>query len=63
MNELIEAIRKLTDALPDPADREKLAAPLAARDWAGFFAAIADLMAKLAPLLIPLFVATTDETK
>lgn len=63
MQTIIDIIRKATEALPDPADVKASNQKYAARDWAGFFKALADFAAKLLPLLLPLFVATTDETK
>jgi hypothetical protein len=61
MEDLIQLIRKLTTALPDAADVKANPKNYTARDWAGFFAALGDLAKKLIPLLIPLFVATTDD--
>jgi len=61
MERLIAIIEAATAALPT---REAVIAEskeVSARDWAGFFKALADFAAKLLPLLIPLFVATHDQ--
>lgn len=63
MNQIIEIIRKATDALPEPQDVNAVSGTYGARDWASFFAALTAFATKLLPLLLPLFVATTDETK
>lgn len=63
MDKIIEIIRKATDALPDPDEAAASGKKYGARDWASFFAALAAFASKLLPLLLPLFVATTDETK
>ena len=63
MKEIIEIIRKATDALPDPGDVKAAGDKYGARDWAGFFAALAAFATKLLPLLLPLFVATTEDGK
>ena len=63
MEKIVEIIRKATDALPEPQDVKAVSGTYGARDWASFFAALAAFASKLLPLLLPLFVATTDETK
>lgn len=63
MQNIIHIIRNATNALPNADEVKASGEKYSARDWAGFFAAVAAFMAKLLPLLIPLFVATTDESK
>jgi hypothetical protein len=53
----IEAsIRNLADNVPNSPNRD-------ARDWAGFFAALAKLFVEVAPVIIPLFLNKEPETK
>jgi hypothetical protein len=63
MDQIIEIIRKATDALPEPDETTVSGKKYGARDWASFFAALAAFATKLLPLLLPLFVATDGETK
>lgn len=63
MQTIISIIKNATDALPEPEDVKASGQKYSARDWAGFFAAMSAFLTKLMPLLLPLFVATTDEAK
>lgn len=63
MKEIIEIIKRATDALPEPSDVKATGEKYGARDWASFFATIAAFATKLLPLLLPLFVKTTEEGK
>lgn len=58
MDELIQVINELTDALPEPG--KLAAAKPSARDWAAFFAALSAFAAKLLPLILPLFMAEEE---
>lgn len=61
MEHIIDVINAATGSLPTY-DAVVTASPVVrARDWLGFFKALADFMAKMLPLLIPLFIATKDE--
>jgi hypothetical protein len=62
MQEIIAIIKNATDALPDPADVKTSRRAYQARDWAGFFAALAAFAQKLLPLLLPLAMATEPDT-
>lgn len=61
MERIIAAIENATAALPTAAAASGDGQPVTARDWAAFFTALSEFAAKLIPLLIPLFVATTDD--
>jgi len=61
MERLTNIIMQATDALPSPEELAADGKQLSARDWAGFFAAIAAFLAQILPLLIPLFTKTKTE--
>ena len=54
MDQLIQIIKDANDALPDKLPVAANGTPPAARDWAGFFAALAAFATKLLPLIMPL---------
>lgn len=61
MQHIIDVINSATAALPTGATVAAESPKVSARDWMGFFKALADFAAHMIPLLIPLFIATTDE--
>ena len=61
MEHIINIINAATGSLPTSATVMAESPTVSARDWLGFFKALADFMAKMIPLLIPLFIATKDE--
>ena len=61
MKEIIAVIQDATENLPTTAEMARDSTPLEARDWAGFFAALAAFMTKLLPLILPLFAKTKPE--
>jgi hypothetical protein len=61
MEHIIDVINAATANLPTYEAVMGAQEKVKARDWLGFFKALADFMAKMIPLLIPLFIATKDE--
>jgi len=61
MQHLIDVINAATGSLPTSAAVMAESPTVRARDWLGFFKALADFAARMIPLLIPLFIATKDE--
>lgn len=61
MQRLVDIIRTATASLPTGAAVAAESPKVSARDWLAFFQAVADFAARMIPLLIPLFIATTDE--
>jgi len=61
MQRLIDIINTATASLPTAAAVMTESPTVRARDWLGFFRALADFAAHMIPLLIPLFIATKDE--
>ncbi|HUW85010.1 MAG TPA: hypothetical protein VMZ31_19690 [Phycisphaerae bacterium] len=61
MNRLTAILNAMTKALPTPETLASATPSVAARDWAGFFRALADFATKLLPLLLPLFAKKNDQ--
>lgn len=61
MEHIINVINAATGSLPTGTAVAAAQEEVTARDWLGFFKALADFAARLIPLLIPLFIATKDE--
>ncbi len=61
MERIIAIINAATAALPTGAAVAAESPVVTARDWLGFFKALAEFAARMIPLLIPLFIATKDE--
>jgi len=61
MQHIIDIINTATASLPTAAAVAAESPTVTARDWMGFFKALAEFAARMIPLLIPLFVATKDE--
>jgi len=61
MQRLMDIIDTATASLPTAAAVIAENPTVRARDWLGFFRALAEFTARLIPLLIPLFIATKDE--
>jgi hypothetical protein len=61
MQRIIDIINTATASLPTAAAVMAESPKVSARDWLGFFKALADFAARMIPLLIPLFIATTEE--
>jgi len=61
MQRLIDIIEAATAELPTAAAIIAETKTVSARDWLGFFRALAEFAARMIPLLIPIFIATTDE--
>lgn len=61
MQRIIDIINAATAALPTGVAVTAESPTVTARDWLGFFKALADFAARMIPLLIPLFIATTKD--
>jgi len=51
-----EHVNTMAETIPNGADAT-------ARDWAGFFAGLAQLLSTLLPLILPLFTKPSEEKK
>jgi hypothetical protein len=61
MEHIINVINAATGSLPTAAAVMSAQEKVRARDWIGFFKALADFAARMIPLLIPLFIATSED--